>query len=79
MTNPVTVITHWLVEVNGQAHRDKAREVVSALDSAGFKVVPKEATEAMMQSGFNFSTGVGYRGVIQTWEAMVKTAPDQYE
>jgi len=48
---PVDVIKNTLVDYDAEAPGVMSSAILSALSSAGFAIVPREATEAMIDAG----------------------------
>lgn len=75
MTDPIKAISGAYLSCAYGHNRDDALEIVKALDGAGWAVVPKEATEAMLRDGATWGTmyldGMLGRNFAPLWHDMV--------
>lgn len=72
--DPDGLASHHYPERNWQQFRDVAIPVLRALESSGYRVVPREPTEAMIEAGLDYRPISAYDNARDCWRAMLDAA-----
>ncbi len=67
----VELVTKVIREQQGCFFDDIARHVLAAVEAAGYVIVPREPTEAMIEAGAIYADHNGAHGA---WQAMIDAA-----
>lgn len=76
MTNKLIEAMARALEHNSQlrgwvSYESDAAAALKAISDAGFAVVPREPTEAMIDAGYDSEDREGWSGPLSCWERMI--------